>query len=416
MTATAITPTAMTEAPGRIPAIDVLRGLAIVLMMLDHSRDFIHGDAVRFNPMDMSQTTPLVFLTRWVTHYCAPTFVFLAGLSAGIQSIRGLPRSALARWLVGRGMFLIALELLVVRPLIWFNLDFGFLAHLQVIWAIGCSMIVLAGLIWCPIWLVGATGIAIVAGHNYWDWVQVPLPARTWTDAFWVVLHQGGTIAVTWPQPATILAHYPLVPWIGIMALGYSASCVYRQAPKLRRRWLALAGIALVATFVVLRMFAGYGDPYPWVVPTADESPQLNEWQRAVFSFLNTEKYPPSLQFACMTLGPALLFLAFAENHRPAWLARRLIVFGSVPLLFYLLQWPTVHLLSMSFQWLAELPLGWGADNPVGSNRRLSAGPDFGLGAVYLGWGIGLALLYPICAWYGDFKRRHRNWPWLSFF
>jgi uncharacterized membrane protein len=407
---------------GRIASIDMLRGLVIALMMLDHARDFMHRDALLFNPTDLSRTTPALFLTRWLTHYCAPTFVFLAGMSACLQRIRGLSRAELSRWLINRGVFLILLELIVLRPLIWFNLDYSLLAHLQVIWAIGWSMILLAGLIWLPVWLIAAIGLVVVAGHNsqviellLLKGEQVPWPARTWSAALAAILHEERPIILNWPIQAVVFAHYPLVPWFAVMALGYVTGNLYRLAPRWRRMGLGLAGLAVLGVFIGLRFWNVYGDPNPWSVPSADNAAHFTTWQRYICSFVNTEKYPPSLLFLGMTLGPALLFLAVADGRQPGWLGKRLIVFGSVPLFFYVLQWPTVHLLSRLFQWLAGQPIGWDGVNQFSPSFTVPPDIGFSLPITYLGWLLGLLFLYPLCVWFRGVKRRYPKARWLSY-
>lgn len=408
----------------RIASIDILRGLVIVLMMLDHSRDFIHRGALLDQPTNLGTTTPLLFLTRWVTHFCAPTFVFLAGISAQIQSIRGKSTAALSRWLLARGVFLIVLELSVLRPLIWFNLDYSFLAHLQIIWAIGWSMIALAALVWLPTWLVAIVGVLLVAGHNFWDDDRVSVPPSSFFDTLWLILHQGGFFRASdpWglfqsidPGGPFVLVHYPLIPWIGLILLGYVTGMLYRESARDRIAKLAAAGGLVILGFILLRWSNVYGDPNPWI-PAPDRSTQLTGWQWSLFSFLNTEKYPPSLLFLGMTIGPALVFLAIFDQHKPGWMAKRLMVFGGVPLFFYILQWPAVHLISRGMQWLAGQPLGWDGYNPFDPNYSVPDGIGFGLGMVYAGWLIALIALYPLCKLFRDFKRSHPAWRWLSFF
>jgi uncharacterized membrane protein len=409
--------------PSRIEAIDWIRGLVIVLMMLDHTRDFIHREALLQNPSDLNTTTPAVYLTRWLSHFCAPTFVFLAGLSAQLQLIRGSSRASLSRWLLIRGAFLIVLELIVLRPLIWFQLDFAFLAHLQVIWAIGWSMILLALLVWIPIGLTAVIAVVIVAGHNLLDWYPPQRDPGSWADIFWIVVRESGAFQVSWAEPwiqsgyfggPFVLAQYPIVPWFGVMALGFVVGNVYRW--PLRRRRYVLAGLGGLITilFVTLRSLNGYGDPNPWTT-MADASPAfLNEWQWTLFSFLNTRKYPPSLLYVCMTIGPMLLLLALVDGRRLGWLGQRIIVFGSVPLFFYILQWPTVHLISRLLQWISGQPIGWDAYNPFDPRFQLPVDAGFGLGVVYLAWLLGLVALYPLCRWFRQLRRRYSHVRWLS--
>jgi uncharacterized membrane protein len=203
---------------------------------------------------------------------------------------------------------------------------------------------------------------------------------------------------------------------VAVMALGFVVGQVYRWPEERRRKALAAMGCATIAVFVVLRWSNVYGDPSRWVVPMVETSAHLNRFQLTVFSFLNLEKYPPSLLFLCMTLGPALVYLAAAERRQPGWLGRRLLVFGSVPLFFYVLQWPTIHLISRLFQWIAGQPLGWDGANTLDPDYAVVDGTGFSLGVTYLGWALALIVLYPICAWFSEYKRRNPRRRWLAFF
>ena len=375
----------------RIESIDLLRGLVMVLMLLDHTRDFVHSGAMRSDPLALETTTPLLYFTRWITHFCAPTFVFLAGVSAQLQLQRGVAKRDLSRFLVTRGLFLIAVELIVLRPAMWFQFDFSRWAQLQVIWVLGCSMIALAALIHAPQWLIAAFGLVQVLLHNAFDAVLVARPARTFGEALWSVLHQRNSIQLGGPHGPVASVLYPLVPWMGVMALGFVAGSVFELDAPRRRALLARAGCAAIVIFAVLRGTNLYGDPRPWHA-------QSTIW-RSLLDFLNTEKYPPSLAYLAMTLGPALLALAALDGRKVVRLARPLLTFGRVPLFFYVLQWPTVHLVSALFRRLDPDP-------------RSSGG--FGLPAVYLGWALGLIALYPLCAWFAALKRR-RSDAWLSY-
>jgi uncharacterized membrane protein len=399
----------------RIAAIDIIRGAAIVFMMLDHTRDFVHRDGLTVDPTDLTTTSPMLFLTRFVTHYCAPVFIFLAGISARIQIDQGQSSAFVSQYLWKRGVFLIALELLVLRPSIWFNFDYILLAHLQVIWVIGWSMILLAGLVRLPLWVSFVFGAVLVLGHNSFDQFQVNFPATTWKDALWVLLHQKSGIEIGGQGGTIVFVQYPLIPWVGVMALGYFAGVLFRFEPARRKKWLAFMGLAALVGFVSLRFLNVYGDPAHWSFPSEGVDSSLTNWQWTFFSFINTQKYPPSLLFLLMTLGPMFLGLAVLDGRPAGWLGRRLLTFGSVPLFFYLLQWPTVYLMSQLFQWIAGQPMGWDSPNPMNNDGPLPEGQGFGLGVVYLGWAIGLIVLYPLCAWYAALKRRHPTWNFLSY-
>ncbi|HEX6626928.1 MAG TPA: heparan-alpha-glucosaminide N-acetyltransferase domain-containing protein [Gemmatimonadaceae bacterium] len=396
----------------RVDSVDLLRGIIMVIMMLDHTRDFVHFQAAAFDPTDVARTTPILFFTRWITHFCAPLFVFLAGTGAYFQSLRGKPNKDLSVFLITRGLWLIFLELTVLRVVILFNFDFSVLASvLQVIWAIGCSMIVLAALIYLPLPAIAAVGVGMIALHNLLDGVRItswqgsgtPIPGF-WASV-WHVLHVPGLIFPLGADGPKVLALYPLIPWIGVMAAGYAFGSVYRLEPVVRRRFLIRTGLLLTAGFVVLRAINIYGDPSPW----APQDTPL----KTVLSFLAVSKYPPSLLFLLMTLGPAMLFLAWADGKPLTGWRAFFVTYGRVPLFFYLLQWLTAHTLAIIASVIAGKPTVY-----LFSNLFLSPPPPpgtgFGLLTVYALWIIGVLLLYPLCRWYAGVKARRRDW-WLSY-
>lgn len=394
----------------RVNAVDLLRGVVMVLMLLDHTREFVHREALDFDPGDLSRTNTILFFTRWVTHFCAPVFVFLAGTGAYLQSARGKSKPELSRFLITRGLWLILLELTVIRVIVWFNFDFHFAFMFQVIWVIGVGMILLAGLIRLPLRVVTIGSIAMIALHNLLDPIRVqafPAPGRPlpggW-DAIWMILHQQGMIFLT---PTVYgLALYPLIPWVGVLAAGYSFGAVYRWEAARRRRVLFRLGAGLLLAFVVLRGLNVYGDPSRW-------STQKNAWF-TVLSFLNVTKYPPSLLFLLMTLGAAILALPWFERMKPGWFARVMITFGRVPLFFYLGQWIVAHGLAVLAAYLAGQPVGWLLAGPIEQPRPNPGNLGFSLWVVYVFWLAGLLLLYPLCRWFAEVKRRRRDW-WLSY-
>lgn len=402
----------------------------MVIMMLDHTRDFLHFQATAFDPSNVARTTPMLFFTRWITHFCAPLFVFLAGTGAYFQTLRGKPKGSLSWFLVTRGLWLIFLELTVLRLVIFFNVDVLTLAaFLQVIWAIGWSMIVLAGLIYLPLPVIAGFGIVMIALHNLLDGVQVtswagpgtPIPGF-WASV-WHVLHAPGLIFPWGADGPKVMALYPLIPWIGVMAAGYALGAVYRFDVETRKRYLVRMGLLLTVAFVVLRAINIYGDPSPW-------APQ-DTVVKTVLSFLAVSKYPPSLLFLLMTIGPALLFLAWAERGNPSvvdsiagngslntesrgsTLRRFFITYGRVPLFFYIGQWIVAHTIAIVASKLAGKPTDHLFGNIVlGPPAKPGAG--FGLLAVYAFWVLGFLLLYPLCRWYAGVKARRRDW-WLSY-
>jgi len=390
------------SAQPRLAALDILRGLVIVLMVLDHVRDFLHIDALEFDPLDPARTTPLLFLTRWITHFCAPTFVFLAGASARLQGLRGRRAGELSRFLLTRGAWLVVLEFTVVS----FGWSFSphYLVFLQVIWAIGCSMALLGLLVWVPAGALLALGVLIIALHNLLD----PLPPEAlgaYANA-WSALH----VPRLWMHdgaPWALLA-YPVLPWFGVMLFGYGLGGVFlRPAPQRDRLLLAL-GLSLTAAFVLLRLIDRYGDPQPWAVqPLAIQT---------VMAFLSPQKYPPSLLYVCMTLGPVLALIPFIERWRgPA--ARFLRVFGAVPLLAYVLHLYLAHAVSIilrfatgqsragQFDWMRAL---------LTPERQQMHGSGFALWVVYAAWIAIVLAIYPACRAYAHLKQRRHDW-WLSY-
>jgi uncharacterized membrane protein len=400
----------------RIDSIDLLRGIVMVVMMLDHTRDFVHSGAFFFDPTDLSRTTLTLFLTRWITHYCAPIFVFLAGTGAYLQFARGKSKSELSKFLLTRGLWLIVLELTVVRLGVFFSLDYRFLGFLQVIWVIGVSMIVLAGLIHLPLRLVAAFGIAMIFLHNLLDRFQVtgwqgpasPVPGPG--AKLWMLAHQAFSVfpVVGFPSPLVIVI-YPLIPWIGVMAAGYAFGALYQWDAARRRRWLLSLGVTAILLFVLLRAANIYGDPSAW-------SKQKNA-VFTVLSFVNTTKYPPSLLFVLMTLGPAMLALAWFESSGQLGgaLRRALVTFGRVPLFFYLLQWYTAHLIAIVAGLIAGQPVAYQFLSPIDKfNSPPPEGVGFRIWFVYVCWIIGVLLLYPLCKWFAGVKARRKDW-WLSY-
>lgn len=399
-------------AKSRIDSVDLLRGIIMVIMMLDHTRDFAHFQAAMFDPTNVDRTTPILFFTRWITHFCAPLFVFLAGTGAYFQGMRGKPRNELSRFLVTRGLWLIFVELVVLRVVIMFNVDFGVMAgFLQVIWAIGWSMIALSLLIYLPVGAVAAIGVAMIAVHNAFDGVQVTswqgpgTPVPGFWASVWHVLHVPGLIFPFGPHGPPVLVLYPLIPWIGVMAAGYAFGSLYRLESAVRRRILIRLGTALSLAFIVLRAINMYGDPAHWA--------PRETLTKTVLSFLAVSKYPPSLLFLLMTIGPALLFLAWADGKSPGAVSRFFITYGRVPLFFYLLQWITAHGLALLASVIAGKPTEYFFSN-LAVSPPPPPGTGFGLPTVYALWILGVLLLYPLCRWYAGVKARRRDW-WLSY-
>lgn len=372
-------------------AIDWVRGLVMVLMALDHARDFWQG--LRVRPLELATTTPALFATRWVTHFCAPTFVLLAGTSAYLYGKKHGAR-ARTRFLLTRGLLLVALELTVVR-LLWIPDPFYHFTLLQVIWVLGWSMVALAALSRAPRAFIAAFGIVLVLGHNAFDSVKAD-SFGSWAP-LWNLLHERATLTLA---PGRLVAvSYPLVPWVGVMALGYALGPTFELEAWRRRASLVRLGAFACVAFVVLRALNVYGNPTPW---SAQSTPLLS-----VLSFLNCEKYPPSLAYLLMTLGPALLLLALAP--RSPGLSRFLLVFGQVPLLFYLL-----HLLLLRY---SALPVAWlrhGAQAFKVPPAGTAGSPELPVALAYAAWLVALVVLYPLCRRYARLKAAKKS-TWLSY-
>jgi uncharacterized membrane protein len=372
----------------------------MVLMALDHTRDFFTN--VHFDPLDPTRTNLALYFTRWVTHFCAPTFVLLAGTGAFLAGSRGKGKRALAWFLLTRGLWLVFLELTFVRFAWTFNFEVLNLSC-AVIWAIGWSMVLLAFLVFLPAPVVALLGAVMIAGHNLLDGVAPAAFGRL--DWLWALLHVPSLVQ---PIPGVYCAiPYPLVPWVGVMAVGYGLGPVLLLERGRRRRWLLALGTALTLAFVAVRVVNGYGEPRPW-------SPQANGL-RTLFSFLNCTKYPPSLDYLLMTLGPAIAALALFDRP-PGPVGRFFQTYGRVPLFYYLLHLPLIHGLAVVLDLVRYGSSPYASQAFYGVNpERLPPDYGFGLAVIYLLW-IGVVLaLYPACRWFADVKRRRRD-AWLSYF
>jgi uncharacterized membrane protein len=385
----------------RLREIDMMRGLVIALMALDHVRDYFMTGSFLFSAVDPDRSYAALYATRWITHLCAPTFVFLAGVSAFLQTAKGKPVAQLSRFLFVRGLWLVALEVTVISFAWSFAAPYPF--FLQVIWAIGCSMVALSALVWLPRGAVLVIGIAIAAGHNLLNPVT---PDQLGTFSIvWKALHEGGRIMVDGAPIGSI--SYPVLPWIGVMAIGYGLGSLFLQPAEKRDRMLIMMGFAMIALFVALRWFNLYGDPRPWT--------PREELVRSVMAFLNVQKYPPSLMYALATLGIAFLLIPLLARLRGA-AARVLQDFGAVPFFFYVAHLYLVHALAIA----ANAALGRDVSGLFDFFANMIRGPDrylhlgFSLAEVYLAWIVVLILLYPLCRWWAGVKRTRRDW-WLSY-
>jgi uncharacterized membrane protein len=370
-----------------------VRGGVMVLMALDHVRDFVTN--LRFQPENLERGTAALFATRWVTHFCAPAFFLLAGIGIGIAKARGQSTAALSRFLLARGLWLIVAELTLTA--VGWRFDFNLMPLFGIVlWALGLSMIVMAALIWLPRGLLAGLSIATIALHNLTDSVR---PADLGLLApLWHFLHVPG-----FAIPGTLLIAYPLVPWVAVMALGFVLADVYRWDAHRRRRLLVWAGVGATLLFVVLRAVNDYGNPQPWA---AQRTPALT-----VSSFLNVTKYPPSLQFLLMTLGPTLVVLSLAERMRGRF-AGWLQVYGSVPFFFYVVHIFVAHAVGVV---LAIIQGGELRRIPVVLDP--ASLPDWygvSLPGVYIAWALVVVAMYFPCRWFARIKRTRSEW-WLRY-
>lgn len=387
----------------RLASVDLLRGIVMVIMAIDHVREYVHGPAMNFRAEDLGQTTTAIFLTRWITHFCAPVFVFCAGLGAWFWLERHAGKlPALARFLWTRGLWLIVLEFTLVRLGFFFNFDYSIL-FLLVFWSIGASMIALAALVHLPFKVLASVSVGMIVLHNLADGVR----PSSFGSAGWIwnLLHQPGPIQTPW---TLLLVAYPLIPWIGVMGAGFCFGRIYQRPPDRRARILVQLGLGLTAAFVLLRLTNIYGDPNPW---TAQPSSLFT-----VLSFLNTTKYPPSLLFLLMTLGPAIALLGILDSVRPGE-RNPLLVFGRVPLFYFVLHIPLIHAVQIGMTWLqyGAAPFLFLPPPTIGTAREVFP-PDYGwsLGVTYAVW-IGVVVaLYPVCLWFSRFKAQRRA-PWASY-
>ncbi|MGA2376168.1 MAG: heparan-alpha-glucosaminide N-acetyltransferase domain-containing protein [Candidatus Sulfotelmatobacter sp.] len=380
----------------RLESIDVVRGVIMILMALDHVRDFFGNSGL--NPTDPATTTIPLFFTRWITHFCAPVFFLLTGTGAYL-SLRKQTQRELSRFLFTRGLWLIFLELTVTRCLGWqFNFDYH-VTMLIVLWALGWAMIVLSALVYLPASVVTAFGVVMIATHNLLDSVDSSNP-------LWSILHSPNVIV---NHPGRVVrVIYVLIPWVGVTAAGYGLGQIFSWPSDRRRAFLLPLGAGLSAAFLVLRGINLYGDPVPW-----------STQKSAVFtalSFLNTTKYPPSLLYLLMTVGPALLFLWAVDAGTPQWLRPALIV-GKVPMFYYLLHIPLIHMLAVAVCYARYGQVHWMFESPTLRQFPITPPPGWGysLPIVYLIWALVVFTLYPLCRWFAGLKQR-RSDAWLSYF
>lgn len=376
----------------RVNSIDLLRGVIMVVMALDHTRDYFHNQAFVFQPTDLDQTTPAIFLTRFITHFCAPAFALLSGISININ-LRKRGRTELVKYLVTRGLWLIFLDLVVLRFAFFFNFYYD-MTILSILWMLGCCMVLMAGVIFLPYRAILFVAIVIIAGHD--ALTGVAFEPGTLMASVWTIFMTQGFV------PPAFISSYAIIPWLGVMMFGFVVGRLYGEKydQVLRRRLLMQLGILAIVLFMVLRWANVYGDPLPWVVHP----------RGAVFtimSFFNVTKYPISLLFTLMTLGPLLIALSRFETVGTKWLSPA-VIFGRVPLFYFLAHFFLIHILALAhYMWktgksLPEIdfhfPATFGGITPEG-------GVD--LVWVYVMWILVVLALYPVCKWYDRIKRKY---------
>jgi len=384
----------------RILSIDILRGLVMILMALDHTRDFFHISAMTGDPLNPETTTGMLFFTRWITHFCAPTFVFLSGLSAYLSAQNKTPGKA-SSFLLKRGLWLIVIEIALITLGLTFNPFYNFII-LQVIWAIGFSMIFLALFSRISYKTVLIIGLILVFGHNLFD--LFPAPADTNSGMILKIFFTASGTILPISSTHLVGVFYAILPWTGVMFVGYGVGAWYKKgyAADRRQRNLLIVGLLTIFVFISLRLINVYGDPAP--------RKEYHDLFKNLLAFFNVSKYPPSLQYTTMTLGPAMLFLAFTENLNN-WFTRVTAVYGAVPFFYYILHFYLLHTLLVvvffatgyTSKEIIQIPFWF---------RPATFG--FGLPIVYLVWLCVVATLYLPCRWFKRYKENHKQW-WLRY-
>ena len=391
----------------RINSIDILRGIIMVIMALDHTRDFFHkavvegGAAVATNPTDLATTTPALFFTRWITHFCAPLFVFLAGTSAYLMGAKKT-KAELSSFLIKRGVWLVLVEMVIITLGWTFNPLFNVII-LQVIWAIGISMVILGLAVWLPLPVIFIIGFVIVFGHNLLDYpsMNAGLKGGFLSD----LLYFSNFSVYNIDENHFVFIVYAFLPWAGVMLLGYCFGKLYSSSytPVQRRNLIFSIGLGLFLLFLVLRFINKYGDPVSWSV-------QPRESIFTFLSFINVNKYPPSLDFLLLTIGPGLMVLALLEGLRGR-VVEFFRVYGRVPMFYYILHFYIIHILVV----IVFFAKGYTTDKIVTPNNPFLFRPEdfgFGLPGVYIVWIIVVLVLYPLCRKYERYKTLHAKEKW----
>ncbi len=384
----------------RIESIDLLRGLIMLFMAIDHTRDFFHAGSP--NPSNFATTTPILFFTRWITHFCAALFVFLSGVSVNLAGTRRTKRQ-LSAFLLKRGLWLIAVEFILISFAITLDPLYRLLIF-QIIWVIGVSMILMAGLIWLPIWVIAVLGSILFFGHDLLSYITLPTDGAA--GFLWKLFFTAFAFFYKVDKTHAFFVLYAILPWTGVMLLGYVFGQLYhsKYSPTKRKQILLTSGIGLILLFIVFRTFNIYGDPNPWI---SQRTTALT-----IVSFFNVSKYPPSLMYLCMTIGPGLILLSLVEKAKNG-LSRILIVYGNVPFFYYILHFYLLRVLNIVLFYIQ----GYGSEAIAPSGGISFFRPnDYGVNllGVYGVWLLVILLLYFPCKWFSNYKKTHQQW-WLSY-
>ena len=385
----------------RIRSIDMLRGIVMLIMAIDHVRDFFHITAITADPLDLKITTPVLFFTRWITHFCAPVFVFLSGTSAYLASRRKTAKEA-SSFLFKRGVWLILVELIVITLALTFNPFYNVLI-LQVIWAIGCSMIILSLLLYTNIRVILILGFLLVIGHNIFDYIS--FPQNSASNIIMSALFTNNQRFLPINSSHFVLVFYTILPWTGIMLLGYAFGSVYKQGINATtNKKIFWIGASVTVVFIVIRFINQYGDPSHWSVQ--------KDGLYTLLSFVNTSKYPPSLLYTCMTIGPTLILLSGLESLQKGF-SRIVSVYGRVPFFYYVCHFYLIHTICVIMFYAS----GFGSKDITNPNVPFLFRPtNFGVSLpyVYIIWFCVIAVLYKPCKWFDMYRNSHKQW-WLSY-
>lgn len=386
----------------RIESIDLLRGLIMVIMALDHTRDFFHKEGLSGDPLNAATTTPILYFTRWVTHFCAPTFVFLSGLSAWLQRGRK-SKIELSLFLISRGLWLIFIDLTIMTLI--FSADIYFSVFtLETLWSIGAGMIILGILIHLPFRFILAIGLLIFFGHNLLDLAEQSRSGVV--PVWWSFLHRPAIVPIGGNH--SLFIFYPFLPWAGLTLLGYCCGKLFTDTDAERRKKILLTiGISAIVFFVVLRTINIYGNPLPWS--------QQKDSLSTFFVFMNVQKYPPSLLFLCATMGPVLIFLALLKNTGSKWV-KVVSVYGRVPLFYFIVHFFILHTAAIIVYLCRGHSVAEGMEGVPGLPFKFAVpGEGYNLLTVYGIWIVLVIILYPICRWYDNYKTNHKEKWWLSY-